>query len=91
MAELGAQDGRRAHVGIHHCDGGPEPAHHGRALMQVEGMPVCEAGPGPGDAPPSGGAEPGGAAADKEDGGTSSTTDGGSDTCVDEGTLSGPR
>ena len=77
-----AQDGRKAHVGIHHCDGGPEPAHHSRALMQVEGMPLNEAEPCPGDSTPGG---EGGSAA-RGEGGTSST-DGESDTCVDEGTL----
>ncbi|BDA42174.1 probable CTD small phosphatase-like protein 2 at C-terminar half [Coccomyxa sp. Obi] len=76
------QDGRKAHVGIHHCDGGPEPAHHSRALMQVEGMPLNEAEPCPGNSTP----VPEGGSAARVEGGTSST-DGESDTCVDEGAL----
>jgi hypothetical protein len=79
------QDGRQAHVGIHHCDGGPEPAHHRGPLVQVEGMPMPEAAAVPGDAPTT--VAEGGPAVEREDGGTSSSTDGESDTCVDEGTL----
>jgi hypothetical protein len=43
QALRGSQDGRRAHVGLHHCDGGPEPARHDLPLQQVEGMPLREA------------------------------------------------
>ncbi len=50
--------------------------------MQVEGMPLNEAEPCPGDSTPGG---EGGSAA-RGEGGTSST-DGESDTCVDAGTL----
>lgn len=73
-------------MGIHHCDGGPEPARHTGPLMQVEGMPLPEVRAAPRGVPPATDSEAG-PAVEREEGGTSSSTDGESDTCVDEGTL----
>ncbi len=41
-AESAMQDGQRAHVGPHRCDGGPEPSpgQHKGQPQQVEGMPM---------------------------------------------------
>ena len=72
------QDGQRAHVGPHHCDGGPEPSpgqHKGR-MQQVEGMPM----PGVKDYAPTHSPQEGAKAAPQE---PASSTSGESDTCVD--------
>ena len=78
------QDGRRAHVGPHQCDGGPEPspAQHREGLQQVEGMPMPDAHAHAG--PCSQGTD----AAAHEAASASSTSDE-SDTCLDNSSLAG--
>lgn len=78
------QDGHRAQVGVHHCDGGPEPspAQHRSHLQQVEGMPM----PGESAHAPVYTQQDGTAATPEE---PASSTSGESDTCVDDSGIPG--
>lgn len=79
------QDGHRAHVGAHRCDGGPEPSpgQYRGHLQQVEGMPMPAAEAHAQPCSPSEGA----ATAAGEP--APSSTSGESDTCVDKSGIPG--
>ncbi|CAK0761692.1 hypothetical protein CVIRNUC_002885 [Coccomyxa viridis] len=80
------EDGQRAHVGPHRCDGGPEPSpsQHTEQLQQVEGMPM----PMPNAHAHAGTCSHSADAAGHEAASASSTSDE-SDTCLDDSSLAG--